>query len=442
MKLTILRPLGGLLLSTLLPIVAAADDAAGTTSVPEWVQQLDLSLPAGEQKAIVSAMHSSMTISNRAEETNGLPYRRDAHAKATACVRATFTVNGDIPARYRHSVLSEPGREYKAWVRFSNGDFLVRPDNTPDARGMAVKVMGVEGDPIAPEFSGPPTQDFIMTNSPAFFNRNVFDYADTATYLAKFDRTGGFIGLLPPRLHWPQLLRAKQTVSTRIDNPLGTRYYSMLPYQLGNTVLKFSSRPCSGSHYPPAENKDHPDFLTTQVKQSLENGAACFEFMVQPKVTAADMPVDDATTIWSEQDSPFIPVARLHIPPQQLGGLPQQEFCENLSMNPWHGVGDWQPLSSLNRARRVVYNAVSQFRHGKNQVAVTQPDSWCVPGAEEPCSDQQGLIIHKPKWPLPRCFDHLAQPVDGSTLESECGSEGYGAQGDKSYAESDGKSTQ
>jgi len=139
-----------------------------------------------EAEAVVSAMRSAREISKRAEEINGRPYRRDAHAKATGCVRGLFEVNGDIPERYRHSVFASPAQSYEAWVRFSNGDMLVQPDRKPDARGMAIKLMNVSGERIAPELPDGGTQEFISTYTKAFFNRNIFDYADDMPYLARF----------------------------------------------------------------------------------------------------------------------------------------------------------------------------------------------------------------------------------------------------------------
>jgi hypothetical protein len=410
-----------ILASSLTLTVAMSIGTAGASPIEKSIQALGMDISSAEQAAIESAVNSSREISRRAEQYNGLPYRRDAHAKATACVRATFSINGDIPERFQHSVFSEPGKEYRAWVRFSNGDMLVQPDSKPDARGMAIKLMGIEGEPIAPELGKGGTQDFIMTNTPAFFNRNIYDYADDARFLAKFERTKWFISLFPPRLHPKQFYRAVQTISSRIDTPLAPQYYSMLPYQLGNTRLKFSTKPCPGSHYPKATDKNDPDFLTRQIEDTLADGAACFEFMVQPKAPGAYMPMDDATVIWSEEKSPFIPIARVRIPPQKLGGEPQRQFCENLSMNPWHGVGEWLPEGSLSRARRVVYNAVSEFRHEKNDVERYEPDNWCVPGAQEACTQDQGMIISKSRWPLPRCFDSLFQPLNGQSVNSECG---------------------
>jgi hypothetical protein len=430
------------LLATLaLPAAPAFGDGAPAINFDD----LGMNISHAEREAIVSAIHSAREISRVAETKNGRPFRRDAHAKATGCLRATFTVNGDIPARFQHSVFSEPGREYPSWIRFSNGNMLVKPDSEGDARGMAVKLMGVEdlgaegagveGMSIAPELHPPgasaKTQDFVMTNVPAFFNRNIFDYAENATYLARFEGLDWFVNLWPPRLHAKELYRAAQTVSTHIESPLAVQYFSMLPYQLGNTTLKFSTRPCAGAHFTATSKLDSFDFLTDQMAATLASNAACFEFMVQPKIAGADMPIEDGTAIWSEQESAFIPIATIRIPPQTFTGEPQQQFCENLSMNPWHGVGEWTPVGSLNRARRLVYNAVSEFRHRKNEAPREEPRSWCVPGADAPCTDanDQGLIVSKPRWPLPRCFDHAYQPVEGSPVASQCGPAGETAQG-------------
>ncbi len=371
---------------------------------------LGMDVSEQEQQAIKRAIEFGREISRIAQTQNGLPYRRDAHAKATGCLRATFSVNGDIPAHFRHSIFSKPAHEYKAWIRFSNGDMVVQPDKKADARGMAIKVMGVEGHKIAPELTGAKTQDFIMTNTPAFFNRNVFDYVDDMYYLSKLQRTKWFISLFPPRLHPRLLYRAIQTVSGKIDSPLQPQYYSMLPYNLGGTELKFSAKACPGMAPIGEVDKSNQDYLTEVMAEHLKAKGACFDFMVQEKVAGANMPIDDASVVWSEEDSPFIPIARVNIPPQDFTRLEQQNFCENLSMNPWHGVEGWEPIGSLNRARRLVYNAVSTYRHEKNEEKRTEPDSWCFePGAQ--CDLNQYFHRTKSHWPLPMTFDPQWKPV-------------------------------
>ena len=418
--------LATVVIAPLLTFTAAAHEPAG--DVDYELDDLGMDISDRERAAILSAIESAREISRVASAHNGRPVRRDAHAKATGCVRALFTVNGDIPERFRHSLFAEPAREYQAWIRFSNGDMLVQPDGKPDARGMAIKVMGAEGQPVAPELGSSGNQDFIMTNTPAFFNRNIYDYAENMQHLATLDKTGWFVSLWPPRLHLKEVLRARQTVSSRIDSPLSEQYFSMLPYRLGETPLKFSARPCLGSSHEITVDQQGDHFLTRQMADTLENGAACFDFMVQPQTDAVTMPLDDATEIWPEALSPFLPVARIRIPAQTFTGSAQEQFCENLSMNPWRGVGEWEPLGSLGRARRLVYKAVSDFRHTQNDAPVATPGSWCVPGDSEPCSPEQRLNVSKPRWPLPRCFDHGYRPVDGSPADSQCAVDSYSYQ--------------
>jgi catalase len=94
---------------------------------------------------------------------------RDAHAKTHGCVRATFDVDAGLLNELSQGVFV-PRKRYKAWIRFSNGDSEINPDKTKDARGMAIKLTGVEGEKMLPEEKDAKTQDFIMLNHPFFFN--------------------------------------------------------------------------------------------------------------------------------------------------------------------------------------------------------------------------------------------------------------------------------
>lgn len=397
---------------------------AQNKSIEELISEVDFSkegviVSEQEKEAVISSMKLARNLAKLATEKNGYPYRRDVHVKGTGCVRAEFSVNGDIPKRFQHSIFSDPGQTYLAWVRFSNGDTLVNPDKKADARGMAIKVMGVTGEKIAPEFSGAATQDFLMINNPVFFNRNIFDYADDMRYLSKLERTKWFISLFPPRFHPRELQRAAKIVSKKINTPFEPQYYSMLPYQLGQTDIKFSAKACNGMVFNEKPNKDNKDYLTEIMQEKLMTQGACFDFMVQPKVAGANMPLDNAIVRWSEEASPFIPIARLQIPPQDIMSEEQMKFCENLSMNPWHGVGDWLPKGSLSRGRRLVYHIVSSFRHDNNKVKSTQPINWCLNGAKD-CDNAKTVNVTKSKWPLPRCFDSLYRPLDNKEFEDTC----------------------
>jgi hypothetical protein len=105
----------------------------------------------------------------------------------------------------------------------------------------------------------------------------------------------------------------------------------------------------------------------------LSNGEVCYDFMVQFQQDSYKQPIEDAFVEWDESATPFISVARITIPQQTFDTEAQNEFCENMSLNPWHARKEHRPLGNMNRARKIVYDRISKFRHSKNQLPRTEP---------------------------------------------------------------------
>ena len=116
-----------------------------------------------------------------------------------------------------------------------------------------------------------------------------------------------------------------------------------------------------------------PNFLREVMAGLLDQRDACFDFMVQPQIDPITMPVEDAAVEWSEQASPFVKVATIHIPSQQFRSAAQDAFCENLSINPWHALPEHRPLGGINRIRRAVYENISAYRHARNDAPRIEP---------------------------------------------------------------------
>jgi len=133
--------------------------------------------------------------------------------------------------------------------------------------------------------------------------------------------------------------------SKTISNPLQTRYWSMVPYQLGKgadrQAVKYSTRACSAAT-DPIPNKPGHDFLRDALRNTLKEGDACMEFLVQPR-TSRSMDVEDSMTEWQEAQAPFYQVATIRIPRQVFDTPEQNQFCENLSFNPWHALPEHKP---------------------------------------------------------------------------------------------------
>ncbi|MCG6912167.1 MAG: hypothetical protein LJE94_18910, partial [Deltaproteobacteria bacterium] len=245
-------------------------------------------------------------------------YRRDVHIKSHGCVKADFTVP-ELDDKYRWGVFRKPG-SYKAWIRFSNGDYRLHPDKNRDARGMAIKLMGVEGEKLLPGQRKAHTQDFVMMNATNYFIRYLDDYVELTKYLAVGDDFGYFLNgwsKNPFSWRWRELRLVAGTKKPPPETPLNTQYFSASAYKLGpENNIKFSVKPrqCMDADGKPMPThtgswstgeKDY-NFLRLRMAEQLEAGPACFDFMVQLQVPGKIMPVEDATIAWSEKDSPFV----------------------------------------------------------------------------------------------------------------------------------------
>ena len=301
------------------------------------------------------------------------PARRDAHPKAHGCVRAAFHVNDDLPPALAQGAFVA-GKTYKTWIRFSNGDAdPTRADIKGDARGMAIKIIGVPGENLLPAESNATTQDFILINHPVFFVDNPETYL---SLIKKVNSSNPLVNLAAPvALGLKGALIAAKITGKTIANPLETRFWSMVPYRLGDDqhkqAVKFSARPCTlGTTKIPTAPAE--DYLRTAMRATLAAKDACFEFLVQPRTTPS-MSVENSMTEWQEAEAPFIKVATITIPKQFFDAPAQREFCENLSFTPWHSLPEHRPLGGINRVRRVVYEEVSKFRHGLNGAPRQEP---------------------------------------------------------------------
>jgi len=325
------------------------------------------------------------------------PALRDAHPKHHGCVRATFVVADDVPAKLRHGVFAEPRQVYPCWVRFSNA-LKVRHDLAPDARGMAVKLMGVEG-------SKSRTQDWLMVSHHAFFARDATEFVDFPAVVSdvKFKmrawlRIAWFF--LNPRRGWPRLggLVALFRSLKPTWNPVAMHYFSQTPYRLGPAqVMKYSVRPSEARPlgrrvgiwlralaYLVVSNvggmKQSHDMLREALIERLRQGAASFDFCVQVR----DAPTgaeerqrieDDAVAEWNEEEFPLVKVAEIRV--LQLGedfdAGAMMEFGQHLSFSPWHHVPEHEPVGSINLARKVVYERISDLRHELNRKVPREP---------------------------------------------------------------------
>jgi catalase len=327
-------------------------------------------IPVGEEIAIQEIEKINKTFL----PTHDKPSRRGQHAKHHGCVKAEFIVEANLPEEVKFGIFQEPGRSFTACIRFSNasGD-AKQPDTKADTRGMAIKLLGVEGEKLLEGEKHEKTQDFVMISHPVFFIRNVSDYVELFKAVQEAQGKSPlkfFFPSLNPfrwRLHEFMIVRAIR--SKKPASPLALQYWSTTPYKLGSGAMKFSAKPSS----PPTLSKSassSDNYLREAMVEHLKSKEASFDFLVQLQTDANQMPIEDPTIEWK---SPELKVATIKIPPQAFDSDAQMEFCENLSYTPWHSLPTHQPLGGINRARKLVYQSLSKLRHELNHAPQKEP---------------------------------------------------------------------
>jgi len=91
-----------------------------------------------------------------------------------------------------------------------------------------------------------------------------------------------------------------------------------------------------------------------------------YEFNIQLCTDLVHMPVEDVTVRWVETLSPFVTVAKLRLPQQDIGGQDNIAKMDATSMTPWRVTQEHRPLGNIMRARKEVYRQSSILRHQVN----------------------------------------------------------------------------
>ena len=90
---------------------------------------------------------------------------RSVHAKAHGILEGTLKVHPNLPPELAQGMFKSPG-EHKVYMRLSTNAGDILPDTISLPRGLALKVLDVEGERL-PGAEGR-TQNFVMVNGPVF----------------------------------------------------------------------------------------------------------------------------------------------------------------------------------------------------------------------------------------------------------------------------------
>ena len=318
---------------------------------------------------------------------------RDQHAKSHGCVKAEFIVRDDLPDGFTTS-LFRPGARYSAVIRFSNGLGKPQSDKKIDARGMAIKLRGVDTATLlrtlVPDRTRAGEHDFVLSSFPVFFCKDAVDYSElmdavsapSRTWSERFSKVKRWFlfAVWHPRQFVTFLLTAVVSLVT-IRNPLTATYHSMSPYLFGDDkVVRYVVRPerrrdkfARWSTFPtwPRSQSFLQEALVSDLDPAMHRPGDDFalDFSVRVRHSASPNDAEDASRWWIAPRDRTVRLGSIKIPRQNFL-TPNQEYeCEHMTFNPWNCLEQHRPLGSINRMRLAVYLASLQVRQKLNMVA-------------------------------------------------------------------------
>lgn len=311
---------------------------------------------------------------------------RSVHAKSHALLTGELIVPSDLPRELAQGIFATPGT-YPVVLRLSTvpGDILDDSVSTP--RGMALKIIGVEGERL-PGSEGATTQDFVLVNGPAFIAPTAKKFASALKLTAATtDRAEGAKKALSAVLRGTErVLEAFGSRSSTLialggqpeTHPLGDTYYSQAPMRFGDYVVKVSVAPRSPNLTRLTDAtlnvNGKPDGLRDAMREHFAAQGGEWDVRVQFYTDPDSMPIEDASVPWPEEKSPYLEVARLVVQPQPAWNDARRAAIDDgLSFSPWHGVVEHRPLGSVMRARRLAYKVMAKFRAHHNKVDIKEP---------------------------------------------------------------------
>lgn len=310
---------------------------------------------------------------------------RSVHAKSHGILEGRLTVDATLPPELAQGLFAKPG-EHRVYMRLSTNAGDILPDAVSLPRGLALKVLDVEGERLAGAEGT--TQNFIMVNGKVFQAPSADKFLGSLKLLAgTTDRAEGLKVAASTVLRGVnKALQAVGVESTTLASlggapnvdPLGETYYSVTPFRYGDYIAKFSVAPVAPALTALTGNEidasGRPDAIRETVQSEMDGIEGVWEFRVQLCRDLERQPVEDPTVEWDEAEAPFQRVGLITVRPQDSWDAGRvQEVDEEMRFSIWTGLSAHQPLGNINRARNAPYKHSAEFRQRFNGCPIHEP---------------------------------------------------------------------
>jgi hypothetical protein len=282
---------------------------------------------------------------------------RALHRKQLVAAKGTLQVLADLPDFARHGLFANAG-SYDVWVRLSNGGMDHASDRKPDIRGFSFRVLGVKGESALG--NGPAkSQDFALINQEKFAFPKSDEFVDFV--VAASHGGGALLKFMVQR--YGVLGAAKKLAQTAktFGAPFGGfaahAMFSAAPIACGPYAVRVRLVPAAANG---AQVQGKPSDWSEEFASRLTTKALQWDLQLQPYVSEALTPIEDASVNWT---TPYSTVARLTLPVQDPSADPAfAQQVEDAVFDPWQALAAHRPLGDVMRARKVVYFASQQTR--------------------------------------------------------------------------------
>lgn len=291
------------------------------------------------------------------------PARRAVFRKTHGVARAKMTLDPHRPATTRIGIFDAD--EYPVWIRFSSDIAINDSDSSNGTIGIALKLFGVVPPTLADVDPNAPTADLLLQNHDVFFVDTGYDMCEF-TDLSLQGRDEEWFA------QHPETKTILEAMKKREDSLLTATYWSVLPYRCGyERAVKYRLSPRSSG--PSLAPDTDPNRLRSDLAERLCAHGSTFVLSIQIPRPGIDLPIDRATVRWTEIDAPFVPVARVEIPAQNINSEGQEIYGDTLAFSPWRVPDANRPLGSIAESRRKAYPSSAAQRHHVNGQVDAEP---------------------------------------------------------------------
>lgn len=311
---------------------------------------------------------------------------RAVHAKSHALLLGELTVLDGLAPIYAQGIFARAA-SWPVLMRMSTTPGDVLDDKVSTPRGLALKVIGVEGERVDGS-EDDLTQDFVMVNGPAFIAPTGKKFLGSLKLLAgTTDKVPNLKRALSAALRGVEkVVEAVGGESATLKamgghpetNPLGETYFSQAPILFGAYMAKVSLAPVSADLLAltdaPVDLSGTPDGLRKAMMAHFAVHGGEWELRVQLCTDLDKMPIEDSSVAWPEALSPYVAVARLRAAPQPAWSEQLSRLVDDgMKFNPWHAVAAHRPIGSIMRLRKAAYAMSARFRMERTGVPLVEP---------------------------------------------------------------------